>query len=306
MSKKYIAAVDLGGTNLKVALLDDKYKIKARQVLGTRRFRRKEELIAAIARSVTSIIAAGGIKKTSLIGIGLGLPGPVDHKNGIVHFFPNIPGWAEVDLKAILCRKLRLPVFLDNDAKLMALAEQRLGRAARFKNVLCLTLGTGVGGGLILGGELFRGANNCAGEFGHLPINEFGPSCNCGGIACLESYIGNNRIRRNAREIFGRSVTLEELSALAKMKNKKALKLWQDAGRHLAVALAAAVNLLNLDAVVIGGGVANAGEILFSQVRETVRLRAMSVQGRHVKIFKARLGGDAGLIGAGILVKESV
>ncbi len=291
---------------MKAALLDAKYRIIARQVLSTRSFRKKEELIAAIANSVRGIIAAGRLKKSDILGVGLGLPGPVDHKKGIAHFFPNIPGWKEVKLRDILQKKLKLTVCLDNDAKLMALAEQRLGRAGKFKNVLCLTLGTGVGGGLILEGKLFRGADNCAGEFGHLPINESGPRCTCGGTACLQSYIGNNQIKRQAAMAFGRQITLEELSALAKKKNKKALKLWQDAGRHLGVALTAAVNLLNLDAIIIGGGVANAGEALFSQVRATVRQRAMSLQAAKVKILPAKLGSDAGLIGAGILVNNDI
>ena len=306
MAKKCIIAIDLGGTNLKIAVLDLKYKIRAREVLSTRSLNKKADLISAICHSVKRIIENNKLSKVGILGIGLGLPGPIDAKKGTVHFFPNIPGWREVNLKSILEKKLNLPVLLDNDAKLMTLAEQKLGMARGYKNVLCLTLGTGVGGGIILEGSLYRGENNAAGEIGHMPINENGPRCNCGGIACLESYIGNNRIMQEARHLFRRNISLEELSALANKGDRKAGDLWVKIGRRLGVALVAVVNLLNLDAIVIGGGVANAGKVLFDKVRETINQRAMSIQAQRVKVFKAKLASDAGLIGAAILVREGI
>ena len=239
-----------------------------------------------------------------MLGVGLGLPGPVDTFGGIVHFFPNIRGWKNVELKKILEQKTKLTVVIDNDAKLMTLAEYRRGSAAGYKNALCLTLGTGVGGGLIINGALYRGLDNAAGELGHLPINENGPLCGCGSQACLEAYIGNNTIIKEARKLFGRQVSLESVSRMAVNHNLKAIKFWNRVGVKLGVALAGIVNLLNLDDIVIGGGVAGAGKILFKSVRQTISLRAMSVQAKRIKIFRAKLGVDAGLIGAGYLVKE--
>lgn len=313
MAAKFIIGIDLGGTNLKIAVLDLKYKIRDKEVLGTQQFRKKENLISAICYSVNRIIENNGLKKKDILGLGLGLPGPVDQNSGIVHFFPNIPGFREVNLKSILGKKLRLSVFLDNDAKLMTIAEYRLGRARGFKNVLCLTLGTGVGGGVIISKGLYRGLDNAAGEIGHVPINEKGPRCNCGGNACLEAYIGNNRILTEAKKTFKRDISLEELSALAKKtclpagrQNKLALNIWLKVARRLGIALAGTVNLLNLDAVVIGGGVANAGSVLFDKVKETIKSRAMSVQARRIKVFKAKLGSEAGLIGAAVMVKEGL
>jgi glucokinase len=263
-------------------------------------------LISAIIDSVNKIIKNNKLNKTSILGVGLGLPGPIDVKQGTVHFFPNIPGWKEVSLKPILEKRLKLPVSLDNDAKLMALAEHKLGAARSFKNAICLTLGTGVGGGIIIENHIYRGSSNASGEIGHLPINESGPRCNCGGEACLETYIGNNRIIKEAKKTFKQSISLEKLSALAKNKNKKAVRIWQDVGRHLGIALVGVVNLLNPDGVVIGGGIAEAGKILFDKVREVISMQAMSVQARKVKVVKAKLGKDAGLIGAAILVKEKM
>jgi glucokinase len=305
MAKKSIIGIDLGGTNLKIALLSPKYKIIDKKILSTKMFARRESLIRAICDSINRITQDNKLKKKDTLGLGVGLPGPIDQKRGIAHFFPNIPGWRGVNLKDILQKRLGLPVFLDNDAKLMTLAEQNIGNARGFKNVLCITLGTGVGGGVIISGSLYRGKNNAAGEVGHIPINEKGPKCHCGGSGCLEAYIGNNRILQEARKIFGRYVSLEELSAKAKQKNKQALDIWLRIAKRLGRALVGVVNLLNLDAIVIGGGVANAGPVLFSNLRKIVKKEGMSVQARRVKIFKAKLGNDAGLIGAAILVNEA-
>ena len=306
MAAKFIIGIDLGGTNLKIAVLDLKYKIKDKAVLNTKRFIKKQSLIQAIIDSINRIIENNKLNRVNILGIGLGLPGPIDIKQGMVHFFPNIPGWKEVKLKRILERRLRLPVFLDNDANLMCLAEHRLGAAKGARNAVCLTLGTGVGGGIIIESKLYRGLSFASGEIGHLPINESGPRCNCGGVACLEAYIGNNRIKEEARRLFKRDIPLEELSKMARGGNRQAQAFWFKVAQHLGIALVGIVNLLNPDCIVIGGGVANAGKILFDKVKEIILRRAMDVQARHVKVFKARLGNDAGLIGAAILVKEAL
>jgi len=304
MAKRFIVGIDLGGTNLKIALLDLKYRIRHKEVLNTQRFTKKEVLISAIIDSVDKILKDNNLSRKSLLGVGLGLPGPIDYEKGIVHFFPNIPGWKEVKLKYILERKLRLPVFVDNDAKVMALAEYKLGAAKGSTNAICITLGTGVGGGVIINGRLYRGLSNAAGEIGHLPINEKGPRCNCGGRACLESYIGNNRILKEARKIFGHVITLEKLSYLASKGNHKAKAIWLKVAERLSVTLVGVVNLLNPDCIVIGGGVAGVGKVLFDNIKKIILTRAMGVQAGHVKVFKARLGNNAGLIGAAIMVKE--
>lgn len=303
--KKFIVGIDLGGTNLKAALLSDNCRIVRKHSLSTEKFRDKDSLIQAIADSVLFLLEKNNIKKAGISGVGLGLPGPIDHDRGIVHFFPNIPGWNEVGLRSILERKIGVSVSIDNDANLMALAEFTLGAAKGSRNAVCLTLGTGVGAGLILNGELYRGSSYAAGELGHMPINERGPECNCGGTACLESYIGNRRILREARSIFKKDISLEEASALAYKGNRKAIALWNSVGERLGVALVSVTNLLNPDSIVIGGGVANAGSILFNKVTQTILERGMLVQAKAVKVVKASLGNDAGMIGAGILVKQA-
>ena len=304
MIKKFIIAIDLGGTNLKCSLLDSSLKIKAKTSFSTRSFNNKQKLIQGIADYINDFILKQGLNRSVILGAGIGFPGPVDTFKGIVHFLPNIPGWKEVNVKHNLEHKTKLPVFIDNDAKLMCLAESKVGKAARYSNVLCLTLGTGVGGGLIINNSLYRGNDNSAGEFGHIPINEKGPLCGCGSYACLETYIGNKAIIKEAIKIFGPDISLEGISSLARKNNRLAVEFWNEVGKKLGLALSGVVNLLNLDAVVIGGGVSYAGRSLFESVKNTIRNRAMSIQARRVKIFKASLGVDAGIIGAGYLVKE--
>jgi len=306
MNKKFIIGIDLGGTNLKVALLDLNYRIKDKEILSTRSFMEKDHLISGIVHAVNRFIKYNSLSKAEILGVGLGLPGPTDAKNGVVHFFPNIPGWKEVKLRDILRKKLGLAVFLDNDAKLMTIAEHKLGAAKGFNNVLCMTLGTGIGGGLIINGKLYRGFNNAAGEVGHMPINEKGAACNCGALGCLEAYVGNRKIGLEAKKSFKRNITLEELSELAEKHNKIAIDVWCRIGGHLGFALAGVVNLLNLDAIVIGGGVAKAGRVLFDNISKALKNQAMIVQAKRVRILKAKLGSEAGIIGAAIMVKEGL
>lgn len=304
MIHNYLLGIDLGGTNLKVALVNQRFQIIRKAVQNTQSYHRTRELVAGIRRIVEGLCAEAGIRRSQLKGAGVGLPGPVDAAQGLVHFFPNIKGWRNVRLGALLTEELRIPVFLDNDANLMCLAEYHLGAARKSRNAVCITLGTGVGGGVISEGRLYHGSGFAAGEVGHIPLNEAGPRCNCGGIACLEAYVGNQRLLGQAARVFGRTVSLEQVSALAHRGNRKAIAFWQQIGNRIGVMLAGVVDLLNPEVVVIGGGVANAGPVLLESIRATVKRRAMPVQARMVRVLKARLGNDAGLIGAALLASR--
>jgi glucokinase len=304
MRGTYIIGIDLGGTNLKIALLSTRYNILYKRVLSTTTFTTKRLLVNAIARAIGDCMRRYNLRKKDIAGVGLGVPGPVDTRAGVVHFFPNIPGWHDVGLKKILAQRTGLSIYLDNDANCMCLAEYTVGAAHGTANAVCITLGTGVGGGIIIEGKLYRGSTYVAGEIGHIPLNEQGPRCNCGGIACLERYVGNNQILQEVQRVFGRRMSLEYASNLAAKGNARARAIWRNAGAHLGVAIAGAVNLLNPDIVVIGGGLANAGSVLFDEIRRVLRSRAMSVQASHVRICKAALGSEAGLVGAAILVRK--
>ena len=234
-----------------------------------------------------------------------------------MHYLTNIPDWREVPLGNILKKKLNLPVFVDNDVNVMALGELKFGAGAGARNMLCITLGTGVGGGLILGRKLYRGSSYVAGEFGHVPINIDGPECNCGGRACVEAYVGNShivrdtiaRIKRGQATLIKRivkgdlsKITPEVIDEAARAGDKFAKNIWVDVGNKVGIGLAGVVNLLNVEKIVIGGGVAKAGKILFDSIRKTIDERAMKLPAKTVKVVKAKLGYDAGLIGAATLV----
>ena len=301
MKRKYIISIDLGGTNIKAALLSRDFHILHKETFPTPASSGKKTVINALVSASKDIIRNHGISVVDILGVGIGVPGPVDFYGQVVHFLPNIPGWKKVALSSIYTSYSGIPCVVDNDAKLMCLAEYRLGAASGSRNAVCLTLGTGVGAGIIIDGRLYRGADNAAGEIGHMPLNENGPDCPCGGQACLERYVGNNALIRHARSVFGREVSLEELSSLASSGDGKAKEFWRKTAEQLSVNLVGLTNALNPDVIVIGGGVANAGKVLFDEIKSCIHRRAMSVQGKRVKVFKAKLGNDAGLIGAAIM-----
>lgn len=294
--------IDLGATFIKMGVVDRNGKIASRMTVSTKKYSiNKQYLIDAIIDNIYILLSQLQLKDKIISGAGIGVPGPVDSEKGIVHYLTNIQGWKNVPLKAILEKKLGFNVSVDNDVNAITLGEQAFGAGKGANDVVCLTLGTGVGGGIIIDGKLYRGATMCAGEIGHMPVNERGPKCNCGGTACLERYIGNRYILENAQKIFGKKINLEDLTEMAKDGNKKAIKIWEDAAMKLAVVLTGVINLLNPDRVIIGGGVSKAGRFILSPLRKEIMKRAMAGQAKHVKIVNAKLGSDAGIIGAALL-----
>lgn len=302
MRKKYILAIDLGGTNFRLALLNLDCRILDKIRCPTSSFNNKEELIKGIVDLVAEMLQRHKLNIREVLGLGLGVPGPVDEKKGVVYFLPNVPGWKKVRLKDILEKKIKLPVFLDNDANLMGLGEYEFGAGKNSSCLVCVTVGTGVGGVIIAHGQIFRGKSNLTGEIGHLPLNEKGSVCNCGGIACLETYVGNKRLLAKAKKIYRRDISLEEVANLARKKDKKAQSFWKEIGEKIGLALTGVINLLNPDRLVIGGGIANAGKVLLDHIKSTVKKRAMPDQVRDCKIIPSRLKYNAGLIGAAVMV----
>lgn len=306
---KFLIGIDAGATNIKVGLVNPaNYKIIYRTQLSTSNYTlKRENLIQAFVRIVEFVLKEKNLSWKNIFAVGLGLPGPIDSQKGVVYFLPNIPGWKNVPLKRILESKLKMPVYVENDVNLVTLAEWKLGAAKGIKNLLCITLGTGVGAGLILEDKLYRGKHFLAGEIGHNPINEFGPKCNCGGQAHLERYVGNKYILAQARKIFKeKDLTLEKISYLSAKGNKAALKIWQDVGRRVGIALCSAVNLLNLEMIVVGGGVSRAGKPLFDSIRKTILKSAMPTLAKQVRVVASKLSSDAGILGAAILTKEKI
>lgn len=304
----YTIGVDVGGTNIKLGLVNRSGKIMARSFLDTKSFcKSKNKLIDAIVKEIRDLIVQKKLVKKDIAGVGLGLPGPIDSEKGIVNFLPNIPGWRNVPLKRMIQEKLRIPTVVDNDVNLVTLGEWKFGAGRGYKNLMCMTLGTGVGGGLVLNGALYRGEGFVAGELGHMPLNEQGPKCNCGGLGCFEHYVGNGYLTKKVRKIFrNKSIRLPDVYRLAKRGDGRAIRFWEETATHIGNGLVGVVNLLNLRLIVIGGGISNTFPILSKTINAVIKHRAMDVQSKMVKIVRAKLGDDAGIIGAHVLVKESI
>ena len=303
--KNVVIGVDVGGTNIKIGLVDEQGRIAARVHLPTQRCAHsKEGLTRAIVQECQSLAKIRRLDASQILGVGIGLPGLVNTQKGVVYSLTNIPGWKNVPLKKIIESRLKIPVFIDNDVNVMTLAEWKYGAGRGMKNMICITIGTGLGGGLIINDTLYRGEGFAAGELGHVPLNEKGQKCNCGGWGCLETYAGNRYLDVQARKIFKKDITLENVTRQANQGSHQAIAFWQEVGEHVGNGLTGVVNVLNPSCIVIGGGIAQAHRHMFKVIQETIKKRAMHVQGKMVRIFKSKLGSDAGVIGARVLVKE--
>lgn len=293
---KHIIGIDVGGTNVKLGVVSPEGKITARQHISTKKFiRNKSQLIDAIVAATRELIKTQNLSEADIEGVGMGLPGLIDPIKGVVNYLPNIPGWKNVPLRKILQDKLGLPVCIDNDVNVITLAEWKYGAGVGFKNFICITLGTGVGGGLILNGEMYRGEGYVAGEVGHMPLED----------KTLEGFVGNSRLQEKAGKMFkNKNIQLEEVFELAKLGNSLALEFWQETGNYIGTTLAGVINLLNVRLVVIGGGVSNNFKFLSPAIKHTLQTKCMKVQAAMVKVVRCKLHDDAGIIGAKILLKD--
>lgn len=282
-----LIGIDLGGTAIKAGRFDEHGNRTAILSVPTPRPATPESVLAALAEIVTRLDPGGEV-----YAIGVGVPGLVDAEGKVVLTTINLDGhWQNVPLAAWLSKQTGRLVVLGNDANLAGLGEVWLGVAARYSNVVFLTLGTGVGGALILGGKVFTGTHGLAGELGHMLLDPNGPACPCGSNGCLEQFVSAPAIRRR----FG--LEAAELGRRADQGDVLALHCWQQVGRDLGYALAGLVNLLNPEAIVVGGGVSPSSRYFFPATLEQIRKRAI-VYSPDLQLLEATLGNEAGSIGA--------
>jgi glucokinase len=310
-----LLGLDLGGTNIKGVLLDPKtLKTVHRLQVPTYAGRGAAAVIETMTQTVKELAARAKSENKRIAGLGIGSAGLVHQ--GTVRNSPNLPGWqGAVPLLRLLKAKLRkppLPLVIDNDANCFVLAESFCGAARGHRNVIGLTLGTGVGGGIMIGGRLYRGSTGGAGELGHVSIKLDGPACLCGNKGCLEAMAGANSILTRYKGLTSKfriqnaELTVEEISALAKKGDRSAVNALAETGTLLGVALANYVNIFNPEMIVIGGGVAQAGKHLMEPAVAEMKQRAMPFNAAMVKVKPARLGPWAGAIGAALLNKGTI
>lgn len=266
--------------------------------------RATEHLTCVVNQALTN----AGIPREHVAGVGIGVPGPLTYATGKTIAPPIMPGWSGVSLRERFSEALELPVYVDNDANLGALAEYRLGAAQGIRNVAYLYLGsTGIGAGLVLNGSVYRGEIGSAGEIGHLTIDEDGPLCSCGSYGCLEAFAGLPQLLSQAAALSGgHAQTLDQLIQQAHNKNEQILRLFMTSGTHLGVAVANLLNLYNPGLVVIGGPLAGAGDLLLETVRTTARKRALSISIEHCDIVTGLLGDHAVALGAASQIIHTV
>lgn len=317
MAKNRIG-IDVGGTNVKIALVDSDGKIGYSNTIPTRAEMGYEYTINNMKQAIRDLMTETKLSAKDIEGIGFGLPGQVDFKSGIVRLITNIPGWVEIPLAKMIEDEFHIPTRIDNDVRCAALGELNFGAGKGCENLICITVGTGIGSGLIINGRLVRGASNAAGEIGHIKLQMHdGPICGCGDTGCLEAFASGPSIVAMAEEYImgGKSTKYREMAngnditpfivaEAAKAGDAVAKRIFTRMGEYIGIGMASVVNLLNPEKIIIGGGVADAGDILLNPLKETIKKRAMKIAGETVQVVPAQLGNTAGVIGASLLIES--
>lgn len=322
---QYIVGVDLGGTNIVVgAMSADGLHHHAMRSLPTGAEFGAEGVADRIVGMIEEVILDTTEKtkanRGDFIGIGVGAPGPLDREKGLVVVAPNL-GWRNFPLRDRIGERLHLPVTIDNDANCATVGEWWQGAARGGNTVIGMTIGTGIGGGLIIDGKLFHGASDVAGEIGHTTIDLNGRHCKCGNYGCLEAYASGPAIATRAREVLVReetasllpslvggkleSITAETVYKAAQQGDAVASEIVRDTARYLGVGIANLLNIINADVVVVAGGVTQAGDALFVPLRAEVRRRAFRPAVDATRIVPGELPGTAGVVGAVATFKMS-
>lgn len=310
----YVIGMDLGGTFIKAAALDPTGKVKAKGRVPTEVKGGRDQVVANMLTLVKDLEREMGGETP--MGLGVGVPGVLDSGGGIVIKSPNFPDWDGFPLREKLLKPLSYPVVLENDANAAAVGEQWLGAGRGEASFLFITLGTGVGGGLIINGALWKGTRGKAGEFGHMVVEPDGPLCGCGGHGCLEVYASAQGIVRMVRDALrgekasligewadkgGKAIDPELVTRAALQGDSLALEVYRKLGRYLGIALVDVINLLDINCFILGGGISHAFPYFIGPLMQEVRERIFGISGKEIRVIKAQCGEDAGLLGAGYL-----
>ncbi len=330
-----VVAVDLGGTQIRTAVLRGA-RLLSRVGLLTGADPVPERTIPRMMQAVQQALAEAGTTLEGVAGIGIGAPGPLNSRTGVVFCPPNLPGWQNVPLRDIFSEQCNVPVFVENDANAAALGEYMFGAGRGCREVVYLTISTGIGGGVIADGKILEGVAGTAAEIGHMTIDWRGPRCNCGNIGCLESISSGTAIARRANEriALGKANDLLEFALSQHTPDAEAdtptdsrkefatpihvnahiVALAAEAGipiareiiasaaEALGVGLVNVIHIFNPEVIILGGGVTGIGEPLLAPARRIIQERAMRVPRACVRIALAELGSDVGLVGAGALI----
>jgi len=294
-----VIGVDVGGTKVRAAVVSGEGAIEA-QVEHPTDHSSEEALLGALDGAIDELLRGGDVA-----ALGFGLPSRIDRRTGRAVASVNIP-LDGVDFRDLMRARHGLPVAIDNDGTAAAIAEWRAGAARGSDHVVMLTLGTGVGGGLILDGTPYRGATGSGGELGHIVLDPEGPPCGCGGRGHLESFAAGPAADRAARELYGASSDAHELVERARGGAGEAVEALAGIGRYLGAGIASLVNVFEPEVVVVGGGFGEAGDLLLAPAREVLATQGLEPARDTARVVPAELGSDAGVIGAGLIAFEAL
>lgn len=308
-SPQFVFAADLGGTHLRVATVDRQGKVYCRQMQPTPQAEKPDEIVRALIDAVHACERGISTKKGISSAVSVVVPGTVNVAEGVVVKAPNVPCLDGFRLAAALESELEWPVILENDANAAAIGEYWRGAGQGYSTMICVTLGTGVGGGIILDGKLWRGVDGSAAEIGHVGVDPFaGVPCMCGSRGCLEVYASATAIVRMTREARPRypnsllhnteALTSEKVYQAGLEGDELAIEVFRRMGVYLGIGLASLINVLNPEIVVIGGGLSRGWSLFEKHMHQQVLERAFPIPARRVKIVSAQCGDDAGLLGA--------
>lgn len=294
--------VDIGGTDTKIGLVDVHQKLLVSEVIATGADRPAEEVICDIGQHVIALLDAQGIPMDQCVGAGIGVPGTVDRKKGLVIYSNNIH-WEQVELAKEIGKYLPIPVRIANDADCAALGEAVAGTGRECQDIIMITLGTGVGGGIIMDGEIYEGKGISGGEIGHMVIVEDGEPCTCGRKGCLETYVSATALKRDAKRVTGKDMTPNEIFDSAKAGNAELQKVIDLYIKRLGVGIINVVNIFRPQLLLLGVGIFVQGETLLKPLRDMVREGCFGGEkGELPEIEIAALGNEAGMIGAASLI----
>jgi len=320
MVKTVFLGIDLGGTNTKVALVDEEGMVLERSIIPTRAVRKAEEVVQDIASEAAKLCKRFEERGFKVQAAGIGIPGLIDWEEGVCLLLPNFPNkWKDVPVRRWLEEELSLPVAVINDVRAITLAEKRFGAGKEVQSLVMVAIGTGIAGGVVLNGDLYIGKDGAAGEFGHLTVEPNGLRCGCGSWGCLEAYSsGPAMVAQALRALVHQSDTLirdmveNDLSRVspkiiaeaAQKGDAIAVEIIERAGYYIGQALSCICVVVNPEMIVIGGGVAQAGELLFKSIEQGLRERLFIIPVDTIQLVPAQLGMDAGAIGTATWAKE--
>ena len=316
---KPVLSIDLGGTKIIAAIISDKGQVMAKEYYPTLANEGSQPVISRILSAIDNLLSQSNMDSSQLDSISIAAAGAINFEAGLVTASPNLPGWNDVPLRDIVNERYRVNTCLINDASAAALGEHHFGVGKGVNNLVLLTVGTGIGGGIIINGKLYSGPCGSAGEVGHMTIDVNGPRCNCGNIGCWELLASGTAMAKEAikrikqgkksslTKLVGgqiENITAETVSLAAQGGDSLALEVILKAATYLGVGMVNLVNIFNPEMIIVGGGVAQMGDLLLEPARQVVKERAFRLSAQAVRIVPAQLGDDAGVLGAAVFARQ--